>query len=58
MRPAESIVTFGPITQLGWASACSRVAAEMRSALHSRNGPPDAVMVIFSIVSGSRAPIA
>ena len=39
MRPAESIVTFRPITQFGWASACSRVAAEMRSALHSRNGP-------------------
>ena len=30
----------------------------MRSALHSRNGPPDAVIVIISIVSGSRAPIA
>ena len=30
----------------------------MRSALHSRNGPPDAVIVIISIVAGSRAPIA
>ena len=48
MRLAELIVTFGPITQFGCASACSTVAAAMRSALHSRNGPPEAVIVIFS----------
>ncbi len=58
IRPAESTVTFGPMTQFGCVSASSRVARAMRSALHSRNGPPDAVIVIISIVSGSRAPIA
>ncbi len=36
----------------------SRVAAAMRSALHSRNGPPEAVIVIIAMVSGSRDPIA
>ena len=43
MRPAESTVTFGPIAQFGWASACSGVAAAIAAALQVRNGPPEAV---------------
>ena len=42
---AESIVTFGPIDQFGWRSACSGVAALISSIDHVRNGPPDAVRI-------------
>ena len=52
------MVTLGPIAQLGWASASARVAAAIRSALHWRNGPPDAVMVMRMIVARSRPPSA
>ena len=41
-RVAESIVIFGPIRQVGWASASSTVRAFVRSA-GARNGPPLAV---------------
>ena len=40
---AESIVIFGPIDQVGCCSASSSVAAAICSAVHVRNGPPDAV---------------
>ena len=43
---AESIVTFGPIDQLGWRSACSGVAALICSRVQVRNGPPEAVRMI------------
>ncbi len=51
-RVAESMVTFGPMFQLGWASACSRVTLE-RSAGPSRKGPPEAVSTSAATVSGS-----
>ena len=57
-RPAESIVTFGPMAQLGWARAWSSVAEAMRSADQSRKGPPEAVSVIRSIVDQSASPSA
>src|SRR6185312_9566093 len=40
-----SIVTFGPIDQLGWRKACSGVADLMASFDQVRNGPPDAVRI-------------
>ena len=43
---AESIVTFGPIDQFGWRSACSTVAALIASSAQVRNGPPDAVRMM------------
>ena len=43
---AESMVTFGPIDQLGCRSACSGVAARDRSAVQVRNGPPEAVRMM------------
>ena len=58
IRLAESMVTFGPIAQLGWASACSGVAAAICSALHVRNGPPEAVSHIFSTLSTASPPSA
>ena len=42
---AESIVTFGPISQVGCASACATVTSASRPAGHVRNGPPDAVRI-------------
>ncbi len=38
-----------PSTSSGWRTACSGVTAAMRSAGQVRNGPPEAVSVIFSI---------
>src|SRR5262249_17023661 len=43
---AESIVTFGPIDQFGWRSACSGVAARISSIVQVRNGPPEAVRMM------------
>ncbi len=44
MRVAESIVIFGPMRQVGWARASSRVIARRSSrATRSRKGPPEAV---------------
>src|SRR5512143_1095147 len=45
MSLAESTVTFGPIDQFGWRSACSGVAALIASFDQVRNGPPDAVRI-------------
>ena len=41
---AESMVIFAPMFQVGWLRASATVAAWIRSAVHSRNGPPEAVM--------------
>ena len=51
---AESIVIFAPMFQLGCASACSRVTFFISSAVLPKNGPPDAVRMIFA----SRLPCA
>ena len=40
---AESIVIFGPMFQVGCASACAGVTSASSSAVLPRNGPPDAV---------------
>jgi hypothetical protein len=49
MRVALSMVIFGPIFQLGCASAFSAVASSLILALdHPRKGPPEAVRMIFS----------
>src|SRR5260370_40618272 len=53
---AESIVTFGPIDQLGWRRACSGVAARIASADQVRNGAPEAVNTMLWILS--RVPAA
>jgi hypothetical protein len=55
---AESIVTFGPIDQLGWRNACSGVAARIASADQVRNGPPDAVRMMRCTFSRVPAPSA
>ena len=54
---AESMVTFGPIDQLGWASACFGVTSAISARLHDLNGPPDAVRQMRSILSGAPPPI-
>ena len=38
-RVAELIVTTGPMSQVGWASACSTVTSASSSAVRPRNGP-------------------
>src|SRR5215471_5745296 len=47
------MVTFGPIDQLGWASACFGVACAMSARLQDLNGPPEAVRQMRSMVSGA-----
>ncbi len=47
MSVAESMVMFGPIFQVGWASASSTVQRAMRSLVQVRKGPPEAVRMIF-----------
>src|SRR6476661_1221599 len=47
------MVTFGPIDQLGWASACFGVTLAMSARLHERNGPPEAVRQMHSMLSGA-----
>src|SRR5713226_9117812 len=42
---AESIVTFGPIDQRGWLSACSTVTWSRSRSGCAQNGPPLAVMI-------------
>ncbi len=51
---AELIVTTGPMSQVGCASACSTVTPSRSSALRPRNGPPLAVST--SRATSSRAP--
>ena len=43
---AESTVIFGPICQVGWASAWAGLTARRSAAAIPRNGPPDAVITI------------
>ena len=43
MSVEESMVIFGPIDHVGWASASATVTAPSRSAVKPRNGPPEAV---------------
>ena len=50
----ESIVIFGPMRQVGWASASARVTAASSSCDRPRNGPPEAVSTSEWTVSGSR----
>ena len=45
---AESIEILAPIDQTGWRRAASGVALAISSRLAVRNGPPDAVRMIFS----------
>ena len=54
IKVAESIVTFGPIDQLGCLSAASSVALRISSFDQVRNGPPEAVMM--TLVTSSRRP--
>jgi len=49
---AESIVIFGPIFQVGWASASSIVIASNVSSGRVRNGPPEAVRTSRSTSEG------
>ena len=44
IRVAESTVILGPMVHVGWASASFTEAFDSSSRLHSRKGPPDAVM--------------
>ena len=49
-------MTTGPMSQVGWASACSRVTSASSSRRRPRNGPPDAVST--SRATSSRASAA
>ena len=51
---AESTVIFGPIRQVGWASACSAVTSASSSRVRPRNGPPDAVRTRPATLARSR----
>ena len=48
----ESIVILPPMSQVGWASASSRVTSRSSAAVRPRNGPPDAVSTSRSTVPG------
>src|SRR6185503_5361984 len=54
MSVAESTVIFGPMFQVGCASASEAVTPESSSRLRPRNGPPEAVRTSVCTVSGSR----
>ena len=56
IKVALSSEILRPIAQLGWATACSTVAARIFSSGHSRNGPPEAVMVQTSTSLASPEP--
>ena len=51
---AESIVIFGPICQVGCASASLGLTSASSSRVRPRNGPPEAVRTSESTVSGAR----
>ncbi len=55
-RVAELIVMTGPIAQVGWASACSRVTSASSSRVRPRKGPPEAVTT--SLRTSARVPAA
>ena len=46
---AESTEILRPITQLGWAQACSGVTLHRLAGARVRNGPPEAVRMILSM---------
>ena len=50
----ESIVIFGPMLQVGCASASSGVTSSSSSRVRPRNGPPDAVRTSECDLSGAR----
>ena len=61
MSVEESIVIFGPICQVGWASASATVTAASSAAVQPRNGPPLAVRrsrATSTGASGAPAPSA
>ena len=47
---AESIVILAPMSQFGWRKACSGVTSRSCSFVNVRNGPPEAVRSILSIL--------
>lgn len=53
-RVAELIVTTGPMSQVGWASACSGVTPASSSLSRPRKGPPEAVTT--SLRTSAREP--
>ena len=53
-RVAESTVIFGPMLQVGCASASSGVTSASSSRVRPRNGPPEAVSTSDSTVLASR----
>ncbi|OGI44920.1 MAG: hypothetical protein A2V92_02285 [Candidatus Muproteobacteria bacterium RBG_16_65_31] len=55
IRVAESTEILRPITQFGWAQACSGVTAARDSGGVPRNGPPEQVRKMRR-TSGRRSP--
>ena len=55
MRVDESIVIFGPMDHVGWASASSTVTSASSARLLPRNGPPLAVRTMRRTSSGDAA---
>ena len=53
MSVAESTVIFGPMLQVGCASASEEVTSSSSPRPRPRNGPPEAVRTSESTVSGS-----
>ena len=49
---AESTVIFGPMRQVGWASASSGVTSPSSSRVRPRNGPPEPVRTRLATCSG------
>ena len=57
-RVAELIVTTGPMSHVGWASACSGVTSASSARVRPRNGPPLAVSTSRRTSSGAARPQA
>jgi hypothetical protein len=53
-RLAELIVMTGPMSQVGWAIACSGVTSAISARVRPRNGPPEAVTI--SLRTSERSP--
>ena len=49
---AQSTEILAPISQLGWAQACSGVTAAISLSVEERKGPPEAVRISFSTRCG------
>jgi hypothetical protein len=52
---AESTEILRPMTQFGWAQACSGVTSRSVAGSRVRNGPPEAVRMILSTRSSQVA---